>query len=317
MNAISYRDQTLSLKDDETVLDALIREGYEVSYGCRAGVCQSCVMVCDEGEIPLVAQKGLKENQKEMGYFLACQCRPESRLSVSQPDQEKLISEGKVVYKEWLNDHVMCVRIEVNLDFRAGQYVNLWKDKTLSRSYSIASLPSDGYIECHIKIYDDGIFSQWIKNELAEGDTLGVQGAMGLCFYQANREHDLFLSAIGTGLAPVYGIVKDAIRNGHHGKIQLLLGAKHASGFYLINELKRLSEQVDNFELHLVCLEGQSEDATNHDVYQYAAEKFKALTAYKVFLCGAESFVKKMRRHCFMSGANMADIAADSFIQAA
>ena len=55
--------------DDESVLNALLREGVDIPYGCQTGVCQSCIMKTEHSVVPRDAQKGLREVQKQQGYF--------------------------------------------------------------------------------------------------------------------------------------------------------------------------------------------------------------------------------------------------------
>lgn len=318
MSAISYQDQTFSMEPGETVLDALLRAKQDVSYSCQSGICQSCVMVCEEGDVPLVAQKGLKDSQKSMNYFLSCQCKPETPLKVASVDQKKLTIPGKVTSKEWLNDHVIGLRIAVDMDFHPGQYVTLWNEDNVGRSYSIASLPEEGFIECHIKVIENGAFSQWLKNEVQVGQTIGVQGPMGLCFYQGEGTEPMLLAAIGTGLAPIVGVLKDALKNGHSGDIHLVVGAKESTGFYKEAWLKEMAEWHSKLTLHWVCQqapEGAShEGIMEGDIYDYVNTHFTSTKGYKTYLCGAESFVKKMKRQVFMNGAAMSDIYSDSFL---
>jgi hypothetical protein len=76
-----------------------------------------------------------------------------------------------------------------------------------------------------------------------------------------------------------------------------------------------MAAQYPNLTLHRVSLGPTSEPGVQHgDVYDYCKSNFTDLAAWRVFLCGAESFVRKMRKQCFLSGAAMSDISADSFI---
>ena len=61
--------------------------------------------------------------------------------------------------------------------------------------------------------------------------------------------------------------------------------------------------------------ENMSEYVKIGSIYDYVKDNFsEVLKESKVYLCGAESFVKKMRRQCFMSGASMSNIKADVFL---
>jgi CDP-4-dehydro-6-deoxyglucose reductase len=62
------------VKPGESVLDALLRAGYEVPYGCKSGACQSCMLQAKPDELPAHCQPGLADSLKQLGYFLSCSC---------------------------------------------------------------------------------------------------------------------------------------------------------------------------------------------------------------------------------------------------
>jgi NAD(P)H-flavin reductase len=137
---------------------------------------------------------------------------------------------------------------------------------------------------------------------------------MGKCIYAANADQPLLLTAIGTGLAPVYGIVRQALISGHQTPIHLLVGARNRAGFYLVEELQALAQQYDNLTVHFICQDAAPDFALQDDIYSYYKQQFADLKNWQVYLCGAESFVKKMRKQSFLAGAAMSDISADSFL---
>lgn len=315
MTQVVFDDQTVSVDQEELVLDALLREGHPIPFGCRGGACQSCLMVCDSGTIPEKAQLGLNDAQKKLNYFMSCQCVPEGDMAVRLPNAGALQTPGEVIDKTFVSDQVVRLRIKADLAYEPGQYVNLWKDETLARSYSLASVPTqEDYLEFHIKLAENGQFSGWLASDVDIGTAIGVQGPMGECIFSAETTQPILMAGISTGLAPLYGIVRQALEEGHQGPIHLLLAARAASGFYLTDALQALAERYDNLQLHFVCQEAAPDFAKQEDVYAYCKDHFGDLKNWRVFLCGAESFVKKMRKHCFMSGASMRDISADSFV---
>src|SRR6476661_7553940 len=83
MPAITWEGRQYSLAENESVLDALLRNGVKAAHSCKAGSCGSCLLRAAEGSVPERAQSGLKDSWKAQGYFLACVCRPESDLSVT------------------------------------------------------------------------------------------------------------------------------------------------------------------------------------------------------------------------------------------
>jgi len=324
MSTIYYKNnsgntQQVTLQDNETVLNALLRCGIDVPFGCRTGVCQSCIMQAEHSSIIPAAQKGLREVQKQQGYFLSCCCQPTEPMIVSLSNDYKKET-TTVLEKSMLTPDIVRIRVEKTMCYRSGQYMTLWKDKDTARSYSIASHPThDDFIEFHIRVYQDGVFSPWAANKLQVGDKLQIQGPMGECFYtNKNKAQTLFLSGLGTGLAPLYGIVRDALLARHHGKILLLLGARFEQSLYYQAELTALSNNFSNFDVRYsvqqITPELQATHSRESDIYSTAKMLIPDFTGTKIFLCGGENFVRKMKKQCFLSGANMGDIHSDTFL---
>ena len=65
-------------KNDESVLDAAARNGLELPFSCRAGVCSTCRTKVVRGEVAMDQNHALEEWELEAGYVLACQSRVKS-----------------------------------------------------------------------------------------------------------------------------------------------------------------------------------------------------------------------------------------------
>jgi CDP-4-dehydro-6-deoxyglucose reductase len=317
---IKLDDNILPLQDGESVLEGLLRHGIEVSHGCRAGACQACLLQALAGELPRGAQAGLKSTQKSLGLFLSCQCKPTGPLEICFSDQGAKKVSARVIDKALIGNNILRVRLEKVLDFRAGQYLNIWNGEagnTLIRSYSIASVPQlEDFIELHIKIIANGRFSRWAADAMESGDQLMIQGPLGDCFYTpGDPQQPLLFMGIGTGLAPLYGILRDALQQGHEGDISLVLGARAEEGFYLREALARLQRDYSQLKVHFVCQSPSAfaGDVDSTDIYSFVKQQFPNTKGMKVYLCGADSFVRKMKKQVFMSGAAMNDIHADAF----
>jgi NAD(P)H-flavin reductase len=317
MASLLFEQQRIEANDDESVLDALTRHGHNIPYGCRAGVCQSCIMKAEGCAVPEAAQQGLNDAQKSLNYFLSCQCIADQEMSVKMLDQSAFKQDTKVISKMMLSDNIIRLRLESELDYQPGQFVTLWKDEEIGRSYSLASLPKkEEFLEFHIKVIENGQFSQWLKNDVEVGDIIKLQGPLGECIFSAKPQQPVLMAAIGTGLAPVYGKLRSALDNGHKAPIHLVLGARHASNFYLVDELIALMNDNENFQVRFICQDGEARFSQQDDIYQFCKQEYRDLSGWRVFLCGAESFVKKMRKQSFLAGAAMGEISADTFVAA-
>lgn len=81
---------SLSVGEDEYVLDAAESGGLDLPYSCRTGSCTSCVGRVVEGEVDQSEGIALEPQQKEDGYALLCIAYPRSDCRVVADVQEEL-----------------------------------------------------------------------------------------------------------------------------------------------------------------------------------------------------------------------------------
>lgn len=308
---VTYGGSTFALAEGESVLDGLLRQGAAIPHSCKAGSCGSCLMRSVEGTVPERAQSGLKDSWKSRGYFLACVCRPEGDLTVASADGETRV-EARITGLEPLSGDVLRVRVAcaTPLEFRAGQYVTLLRADGLARSYSIASLPEEGDLELHVRRVPQGRMSGWLHAEASPGDGVQVQGPLGECFYTpGNPDQPLLLAGTGTGLAPLWGILRDALAQGHRGPIHLFHGALRSDGLYLVKELERLAKEFSQVEYTPSVL---SDSGAPLD--RVVRELRPKLQGWRAFLCGDPGVVNQLRKVVFLAGVASREIHADAFL---
>lgn len=321
MTTITYQNTSYESKTAESVLDTLLRHNIDIPYACKAGVCNACIMVSDNNELSRNCTIGLKETLVEQGYFLSCQCIPSAPVTVRKADDFGLFSQALVMQKDFLSEDVCRLRLHLATDlyYRAGQYINLRGPEGQIRSYSLASLPSeDSFLELHIKRMPNGLVSNWLFDDINLGSTIDLQGAFGNCFYLPNNpDKDILMISTGTGLAPLVGILRDALASGHKGQIRLYHGDREPNGLYLDKELHSLAEQYDN--VHYIPCVSSPTCSVNDDVFigraaDRAFSDNKDLTDQLVYLCGSPEMVKSSKKMAYLSGADMKHIYADPFI---
>jgi CDP-4-dehydro-6-deoxyglucose reductase, E3 len=319
MPRISCDGRELELSQDDNLLDALLAAGVTVASSCRAGACQQCLVQATSGTPPVDAQAGLKDAQRLQGYFLACQARLSEDLTISLSGARGLDVPARVVSREALSCDVTRVRLrpEIPLKYRAGQYITLVRADGLARSYSIASQPESdgGCLELHVRVFPNGRMSGWLASRGALRE-VAIRGPIGECFYiPGNPKQPLLLAGTGTGLAPLWGILHDALAQGHSGPIELWHGSRTAEGLYLVRELEALAAVHRNFRYHRCVLEGGAGADTsvgNLDAAVLASSP--SFNGHRVFLCGDPNLVNLMKRKVFLKGASMREIHADAFV---
>lgn len=320
MASIHHGGQTYELQPKESVLDGLLRNGLVLPHACKSGSCGSCMMRVTEGELPSNSQPGLKDSWKAQGYFLPCVCVPSGDLTACEVDSDARVP-ARILSIEYLSADVLRVglRCEAPFEFQAGQYLTVISQKDLARSYSIASLPDENSIELHVRLIPNGRMSRWLSGESPIGAPVQLQGPSGECFYVAGRaEQPMLLVGTGTGLAPLYGIVREALRSGHSGPIHLLHGAVRPAGLYLREELAALAATYPNFAYVPVVLNDDAEaGVTVGSIDAVVAKSFPSLTGWRAFVCGDPGIVRSLKKKLFLAGMPMRDIYSDAFLPSA
>jgi NAD(P)H-flavin reductase len=318
MISLKLGDKNYKCQAEETVLDSLLRQGVTIPYNCKKGMCLSCMLRCTD-TVPDKMQGDLKDTLKKQNYFLACLCTPEQDMSLTLPNQSDLFSTATVVAKEMLNRNTLLLTIESQkqIEYSAGQFVDLKIEGGVTRSYSIANVPDQkNRLEFHIRRIEKGQFSCWAHDELNVGNELLISDVKGHCFYISERkEQSLLLIGTGTGLAPLEGIVMDALLSGHTGSIHLFHGSREKEDLYHIDEMRALSEAYANF-YYTPCISGSQpieEGFKQGRADNLALSEISDLAGWRVFLCGNPEMVEQTKTFAFIQGASIADIYTDAF----
>lgn len=278
-------------------------------------------MVCEAGELPDNASKGLKNTLLARGYFLACQCVPTGHLVIRYTDDAGLFGKAIVIEKNFLSQDVCRLRLRsaTDLYYRAGQYINIRMPIGQIRSYSLASLPAeDDYLELHIKRMENGQVSNWLLDDVQIGDDLDFRGPYGDCFYlPENRRSDMLMIGTGTGLAPMLGVLRDALHSGHRGNVNLYHGVRDVADLYLDDALRELASRHENVRYH-ACVSVSTEHCGNGVSAGRASDIALSKTQFKsdilVYLGGSPEMVNTTRKQAYLRGVELRNIYADPFV---
>jgi ring-1,2-phenylacetyl-CoA epoxidase subunit PaaE len=75
-------DFDLPLNSDKTILDAALKQGADLPYACKGGMCCTCKAKLLEGEVEMDVHWGLEHEEIEKGYILTCQSHPKTEKVV-------------------------------------------------------------------------------------------------------------------------------------------------------------------------------------------------------------------------------------------
>jgi ring-1,2-phenylacetyl-CoA epoxidase subunit PaaE len=73
---------SLSLSSETTILDAALKQGADLPYACKGGMCCTCKAKLLEGEVEMDVHWGLEHEEIEKGYILTCQSHPKTEKVV-------------------------------------------------------------------------------------------------------------------------------------------------------------------------------------------------------------------------------------------
>ena len=262
----------------------------------------------------------MKDSWKLRGYFYSCVCVPSDDLEVASADADIRFGAAITSLAPLSHDVLRAgLTSDRPVDFRAGQYVTVERADGLARSYSIASLPGEQELDLHIRRISGGRMSNWFHNDARVGERVTIVGPVGECFYVAGREDQpLLLAGTGTGLAPLYGIVRDALKSGHRGPIHLIHGALHTEGLYLVDQLRELEARNAHLKYTPAVLRGEEvAGVAIGSIDKVIFDRIPNLSGWRGFICGDPGIVQALKQKFFLAGMASRDIYSDAFVPAA
>jgi ring-1,2-phenylacetyl-CoA epoxidase subunit PaaE len=80
-------DHVIKLLDGETIVEAGLRQGLEMPYSCRGGMCCTCRARLTEGKVAMDQNFSLEPWEMQAGYVLTCQAHPTTSTVAVDYDQ--------------------------------------------------------------------------------------------------------------------------------------------------------------------------------------------------------------------------------------
>ncbi|MCF6258013.1 MAG: 2Fe-2S iron-sulfur cluster-binding protein [Gammaproteobacteria bacterium] len=285
------------LEGNDAILDAGVRAGLALNYGCANGNCGLCKARIISGKVKKTRHHDyvLSEAEKNRDYVLMCSCTAVSDviLEALEASSENDIPLQKIATRikriEQTTDKILILHVQTpriqRLRFLAGQSVTLSLDKKTGTDFPIASCPCDDRnLLFHIPCDSDKPFVQALIHNSKKGDTITVVGPHGhFLFNESARRAQLYL-AYGTGFAPIKSLIEHAMALETASTMSLFWVADKKEDLYMNNLCRSWEDALDNFNYHPVI---------DTDAVEYLLEKHGNLETVDVYIAGSETLT-----HC-------------------
>jgi len=316
----------------DTLLQAGLRAGLKLNYGCGNGTCGMCKARVISGQVARIqpCDYPMSEAERAQGYTLLCahtaasseltlellessgpQDIPVQQIVATVRAVTPLASDTRLLHLQTPRSH--------RLRFLAGQSVTLGVTRTDGRdvheTYPVASCPCDDrnlhfFIERHPL---DAFAQQLFAAEIRPGDAVTVWGPMG-DFVLAEGSRPLVFAACDAGFAPVKSLIEHALALDQAPAMSLYWLATKPDGHFLANQCRAWSEALDPFDYELLA---------EPDVVFGAAQLARAMRADQFdiecdyYLAGPGPFVHALLQELRAAGVPAAQIHAQVLLEPA
>ena len=322
-----------AVERDEPILAAAIRHGIGMPYGCRDGACGSCKSRLIEGRVIHGAHqaKALSDAEEAQGFILPCcatpqtDCVVEARGVVAQGQYPVLKLPSRVLSLSRPAPDVAIVRLQLpatqNLQYHAGQYVEILLRDGARRSYSMANAPhalgEPPAIELHIRHMPGGKFTDQVFSTLKEKDILRLEGPYGSFYLREEPRTPIVMLASGTGFAPIKALIEHMAHRGIERPTVLYWGCRRKADLYLHEWAEQAAARHAWLRYVPVLSEPQPHDdwrGRTGLVHQVVMADLPDLSAHQVYACGAPVMVESAQRDFIeRCGLHPEAFFADSF----
>ena len=244
------------VEGNDTVLEAALRSGIPLNYGCSNGNCGDCKVRLLSGQITKVHPHdfSLKESEKANGEFLMCSYSPvtdiviEANVAGAEDIPQQSVP-AKVKSVEVINEHIAALHLlaprSQRLRFLAGQYVTLNADG-IEGDYYVASCPcEDRHIEVHVR-RDSRPFARRAFESLGKEDPIRITGPHGEFTIKLDSRRAAIFVAWGDAFAPIKSLIQHAMSL-EVAETMHLSWIDDGLGLYQDNLCRAWADAYDNF----------------------------------------------------------------------
>jgi CDP-4-dehydro-6-deoxyglucose reductase, E3 len=313
----------------ETVLDAGLRQGLALPFGCKTGTCASCRVHLVEGRIEYESPpRALSQAERDAGYILMCRALPQSDLEL-QLDQPERLEELRprtlplrLLERRQLSHDVvgLVAKLPHGEPFRylPGQYVDFLLPDGRRRSFSIANAPPPAApaetLEFHMRVTPGGLFAHYAQDSMPERAILRIEGPLGAFYLREDSDRPAVMMAGGTGFGPIKAMLEQALRAGLTRPFHLLWGARSRRDLYLHELASEWAREHPQLRYTPVLSEPDADWRGERGfVHEAVLRAHPALAGHEIYMAGPPVMVHKGKQVFVEAGLDADHLYYDSF----
>jgi len=246
----------------DSLLEAALKAGLHLDYGCSSGNCGSCKVRVLEGQVRKIRHHDyvLSAQEREQGYCLACSntavtdvlLEAKEALTPDDLPQQEIrcvVQEAEAVSEGLSLVHVLTPRTHT-LRFMAGQHVRVTLEDGQRRQLAVASCPCDGRnLQFLVRRREGDSFAAGLLTA-RNGQTLLIEGPRGDFLLDEDAMAPAVFVAAGDGFAPIKSLVEHAIAIDNAAAIHLFRIDAVPPGSLLGRLCRAWNDALDNFSYH-------------------------------------------------------------------
>ena len=291
---------------NDTLLEAALRAGLALDYGCSIGSCGECKARIVSGQVQRTRHSDypLTAAEKNAGVVLMC-CTTavgdlviEAHEAHGTAEMPQQMIEARVKAISPIADDMRLLHLQTprtrRLRFLAGQSVALTLPGGPMASFPLASCPCDDRnLQFHVRRRAGNPFAECVFDGLKEADTVRVEGPQGQFVLDENSPRPLIFIVWETGFPPVKSLIEHATALDGAETLSLYWLAATETGRYYDNLCRAWSDALDNFRYIPLTLRGGGPDeGTMLDALRTILQRHPRMEESDVYVAGPQALTE-------------------------
>ncbi|SKC57754.1 ferredoxin--NADP reductase [Ohtaekwangia koreensis] len=215
------------------------------------------------------------------------------------------------------------------INYKSGQFLTLIvnvQGKEVRRAYSLCSSPFiDNDLAVTVKRVEQGLMSNWLPDNIKEGQTIKVMEPMGqfTTEFDAKRKRHIVMFAGGSGITPMSSIIKSMLSQEPDSMVSLIYCNRDIDSIIFRDELDKWQTKYEG-RFHVIHVldnapmnwQGYS-GLLNHEMLQKLFERIPDWGIEKTtyLMCGPEGMMKNVETLLDAHKIPKEKVFKESFVQ--